>query len=106
MLWGRDHEVDGKLVRGVEMDARGDSRISNTAGGWRKGVPFGPHFPKADRRLDENPRVRNLGGRAVGRRKSSVHASSLSVDATHIGRSMVISCSDMLPNAPLFDGPN
>jgi hypothetical protein len=38
MLWGKDREVGGKIVRGVEMVARGDSRISNTAGGWREGA--------------------------------------------------------------------
>jgi hypothetical protein len=46
-LWGRDHEVDGKIARGVKMDAVGDSRISNTAGGWREGGLVGPHFAKA-----------------------------------------------------------
>jgi hypothetical protein len=56
MLWGADHEVDGKLVRGVEMDARGDSRISNTAGGWRKGVPFGSLTgDRADRIILDDP---------------------------------------------------
>src|SRR5450759_456275 len=56
MLWGKDHEVDGKLVHGVEMDARGDSRISNTAGGWRKGVPFKSLTgDKADRILLDDP---------------------------------------------------
>jgi hypothetical protein len=65
MLWGKDHEVDGKLVRGVQMDAVGDSRISNTAGGWREGGLFGPHIAIADHRLD--------GGQAVRWRKSSMH---------------------------------
>jgi predicted phage terminase large subunit-like protein len=55
-LWGKDHEVDGKIVRGVEMDARGDSRISNTAGGWREGVPFGSLTGnRADRILIDDP---------------------------------------------------
>jgi hypothetical protein len=65
MLWGKDHEGNGGIVRGVQMDAVGDSRISNTAGGWREGGLFGPHIATADHRLD--------GGRAVGWRKSSMH---------------------------------
>jgi hypothetical protein len=56
MLWGKDHEVNGKLVRGVEMVARGDSRISNTAGGWREGVPFGSLTgSRADRIILDDP---------------------------------------------------
>ena len=42
LLWGKDRDLpDGKKVRGVQMIARGDSRVSNSAGGWREGVPFG-----------------------------------------------------------------
>ena len=40
-LWGKPHEVDGKMVAGVEMAAVGETRISNKAGGWREGMPFG-----------------------------------------------------------------
>jgi predicted phage terminase large subunit-like protein len=56
MLWGKDREAGGKLVRGVEMVARGDSRISNTAGGWREGVPFGSLTgSRADRLIIDDP---------------------------------------------------
>jgi hypothetical protein len=56
MLWGKDREVGGKIVRGVEIVARGDSRISNTAGGWREGVPFGSLTgSRADRLLIDDP---------------------------------------------------
>src|SRR5450759_3941292 len=56
MLWGKDREVDGKIVRGVDMIARGDSRISNTAGGWREGVPFGSLTgSRADRLIIDDP---------------------------------------------------
>jgi hypothetical protein len=42
ILWGQDRKLpDGTTVRGVEMVAVGETRISNTAGGWREGVPFG-----------------------------------------------------------------
>jgi predicted phage terminase large subunit-like protein len=56
ILWGKDRKVDGKIVRGVEMVARGDSRISNTAGGWREGVPFGSLTgSRADRLILDDP---------------------------------------------------
>ena len=55
-LWGKDREVDGKFVRGVQMDAIGDSRISNAAGGWREGVPFGSLTgDRADRIILDDP---------------------------------------------------
>src|SRR5450759_4433648 len=56
MLWGKDREVNGKIVPGVEIVARGDSRISNTAGGWREGVPFGSLTgSRADRLILDDP---------------------------------------------------
>jgi len=71
MLWGKDRTLaDGTRVRGVQLISRGDSRISNTAGGWREGVPFGQRFAKADHRLDEKFQIQDLAGRAVGWRKS------------------------------------
>ena len=55
-LWRKDREVNGKIIRGVQMDAIGDSRISNTAGGWRKGVPFGSLTgDRADRIIIDDP---------------------------------------------------
>lgn len=45
ILWGKDRELpDGTKVRGVKMVAVGEMRISNSAGGWREGVPFGPNI--------------------------------------------------------------
>jgi predicted phage terminase large subunit-like protein len=48
-LFGQDHEIhfvneDGtttpKMVRGVQLVSTGETRISNTVGGFREGIPF------------------------------------------------------------------
>src|SRR3974390_1754672 len=42
MLWGEDRkQPDGTIIRGVKMVATGETKISNPAGGWREGIPFG-----------------------------------------------------------------
>jgi predicted phage terminase large subunit-like protein len=57
LLWGKDRDLpDGKKLRGVQMIARGDSRVSNSAGGWREGVPFGSLTGnRADRIILDDP---------------------------------------------------
>jgi predicted phage terminase large subunit-like protein len=74
MLWGKDREVNGKLVRGVEMDAVGDSRISNTAGGWRKGVPFKSLTgDKADRIILDDPHSQDTAESDAQRYKTALN---------------------------------
>jgi hypothetical protein len=49
MLFGDNHEIHfinpdatitTKIVRGVQLVATGETRISNTVGGFREGIPF------------------------------------------------------------------
>jgi predicted phage terminase large subunit-like protein len=57
MLWGKQRTVpNGRIIKGVEMVAVGERMISNTAGGWRKGVPFGSLTgERADRVILDDP---------------------------------------------------
>ena len=56
-LWGQDRELpDGTKIRGVKMVSVGDTHISNTAGGWREGIPFGSLTgSRADRVIIDDP---------------------------------------------------
>jgi hypothetical protein len=57
MLWGEDRkQPDGTIIPGVKMVATGETKISNTAGGWREGIPFGSLTGnRADRVILDDP---------------------------------------------------
>jgi predicted phage terminase large subunit-like protein len=65
-LYGDDRiEGTGKAARkipGVRLVAKGSSRISNTAGGWREGIPFESLTGgRADRLLIDDPQSNKTG---------------------------------------------
>ena len=55
-LWGANTVIGGRKISGVELVAKGETRISNTAGGWREGIPFDSLTGgRADRLIIDDP---------------------------------------------------